>query len=143
MEEVWRTIVGYEGLYVVSNMGRVRSLERIDSLGRVVKEKILSPSKNGNEGYLFVYLYKNGKSKNHYIHRLVLSAFAPCENMENLEVNHLDENKENNNLNNLEWITHKDNQNYGTRNKRISEKKFYSSRSTHTRRKIRKKLEEL
>ena len=131
MEEVWRDIEGYEGKYAVSNLGRVKSLERIDSLGRLVKEKILSPGNNGH-GYLFVNLCRNGERKRYKVHRLVLSTFNPIENMENLDCNHLDENKENNNLNNLEWVTHKENINHGTRNDRVGEKlrgKFNTKKS--------------
>ena len=122
MEEIFKDIEGYEGLYAVSNWGRVKSLERIDSLGRVVKEKILRPGKYGR-GYLHVCLFKGGECKMYTVHRLVLSTFNPVANMENLDCNHRDEDKENNNLSNLEWITHKENINHGTRNKRAGEKK--------------------
>ena len=120
-EEVWRDIKGYKGLYQVSSNGRVKSLERVDSLGRRVKEKILSPGKSG-KGYLFVYLCKEGKPKKYQVHRLVLSAFSPVADMDKLQVNHINEKKDDNRLENLEWITHKDNQNHGTRNARIAEK---------------------
>ena len=117
MEE-WRAIKEYEGKYQVSNMGRVKSL--VDSNGKF-REKILSPGKNGG-GYLFVNLWKNGESKMNYIHRLVLSTFSPVENMENLEVNHLDEDKTNNCLSNLEWCTRSYNNTYNDRHKRVGEK---------------------
>ena len=120
-EEIWRAIKGFEGLYEVSNLGRVKSLERVSSLGRRVNEKILSPGKD-KDGYLFVILYRDGKHITYKSHRLVLSTFNPVENMENLEVNHMDEDKENNNLTNLEWCTRKENCNHGTRNARVSEK---------------------
>ena len=121
MEEIWRDIKNYEGKYAVSNLGRVKSLERTDSIGRRVNERILSPGKHGN-GYLFVYLCEGGERKMYDVHRLVLMTFSPVENMENLDCNHLDENKENNHLSNLEWVTHKENCNHGTRNDRIAEK---------------------
>ena len=123
MEE-WRDIKDYEGKYQVSNLGNVKSL----NYRHTGKEKIRRPRKNGC-GYLIVDLWKNRKQTTYTIHRLVLSTFAPCENMENLQVNHIDEDKSNNRLENLEWVTHKDNQNHGTRNKRISEKKINGKKS--------------
>ena len=109
--EEFRDIPGYEGLYEVSNLGRVRSLET---------ERILKPSKN-TCGYLFVSLYKNGIKKAVRIHRLVALAFIP--NPDNLPcINHKDEDKTNNTVDNLEWCDDKYNANYGTRNERIAEK---------------------
>ena len=123
MEEIWKDVKDYEGLYQVSNMGRVKSLDRIIiySNGRKVntKGKILNGYKKKN-GYLQIDLYKNNVKKKYYIHRLVLMAFSPCENMQELEVNHKDENKENNALDNLEWCEHKYNCDYGTRNEKVS-----------------------
>ena len=118
-KEIWKDVVDYEGRYQVSNMGRVKSL--VDSHGKF-REKILSLSKHGN-GYLVVVLCKCGRHKVYCVHRLVLSTFNPMDNMENLECNHRDENKENNNLSNLEWTTHKENCNHGTRIARMAEKK--------------------
>ena len=115
--EVWKDIKGFEGLYQVSNMGRVKSL----NYNRTGKEKILSPGKDG-VGYLFVDLRREGSRKLHYIHRLVLMAFSPVENIENLEVNHLDEDKTNNRIDNLEWCDRSYNINHGTRNVRVAEK---------------------
>ena len=131
MEEVWRTIVGYEGLYAISNMGRVKSL----NYGRTGKEKILRPCKD-KDNYLQVGLYKGGKPKWYTVHRLVLSTFNPCENMDELQVNHIDENKENNNLSNLEWCTCKENCNHGTRNMRMAEKLRGRTLSDETRKKL-------
>ena len=116
-EEIWKDIEGYEGLYQVSNLGNVKSL----NYNRTGKERILKPGKT-KRGYLYVALCKEGKPKMYQVHRLVLSTFNPVENMENLEVNHINENKGKNYLSNLEWTTHKDNVNHGTRNDRISEK---------------------
>lgn len=119
MEEIFKDIEGYEGLYQVSNLGRVKSLERLDSRGHKVNERILRLKKN-RYGYLQVTLYINGKGKTIEIHRLVAIHFLP--NPNNLpEVNHIDENKENNSLENLEWCDHSYNINFGNRNKRVSE----------------------
>ena len=108
MEE-WKDIIGYEGIYQISNKGRVKSLNRIDSRGHKVNEKILRPGKRNN--YLHVRLCKDGKFKDYKIHRLVAQAFLP--NPDNLPVvNHKDENKLNNNVENLEWCTQKYNVNY-------------------------------
>ena len=110
--EQWKEIAGYEGLYEVSDLGRVKSLW-------YGKEKILKPHKN-TDGYLRVNLCKDGKAKHSKVHRLVAEAFIP--NTQGLEtVNHKDEVKTNNVASNLEWMSQKDNNNYGTRNKRIGE----------------------
>lgn len=111
MIEEWRDIVGYEGLYEVSDLGRVKNIKT----GRILS------SKNNGIGYLFVDLYKNGIHKGFYIHRLVAYVFIP--NPQNLpQVNHRDENKSNNTVDNLEWCTRDYNMNYGTIKERIAEK---------------------
>ena len=113
MKEIWKDIEGYEGLYQVSNFGRVRSLKN----GKV---RILKPLTNKN-GYLRVQLYKNNSLKTIFIHRLVAMAFIP--NPNNLPmVNHKDEDKTNNIVSNLEWCDAKYNSNYGTARKRMIEK---------------------
>ena len=110
--EQWKEIAGYEGLYEVSDQGRVKSL-------KFGKEKILKPVKNPR-GYLQVNLCKDGHVKRSTVHRLVAEAFIP--NTQGLEtVNHKDEVKSNNAVSNLEWMSQKDNCNYGTRNKRVAE----------------------
>lgn len=122
-EEIWKDIEGCEGLYQVSNKGQVRSLERIivDSLGRkrTVHKRILKGCPN-TKGYLCVNIYNTeGKCKHAKIHRLVAEAFIP--NPDNKpQVNHKDEIKINNCVDNLEWMTCKENNNYGTRNERMS-----------------------
>lgn len=122
MEE-WRDIEGYEGLYQVSNEGRVKSLERYVEWRGTIKhqsERILKPLENNRGGYLVVCLCKNSKVKTYTVHRLVASAFI--ENYEELPcVNHKDEDKTNNNVDNLEWCTYEYNINYGNHNKRVSE----------------------
>lgn len=117
MKEEWRDIKGYEGKYQVSNLGRVKSLK--DSHGKY-REKILN-IKPEEYGYIRVILYREGKSRHFSVHRLVAEAFIP--NLDGLsQVNHKDENKQNNRVDNLEWCDRKYNCNYGTRNKRASEK---------------------
>ncbi len=109
--EVWKDIPEYEGLYKVSNLGNVRSLDRIDSGGRKLKEKILKKALSSS-GYFGVCLTKNNKSKTLTIHKLMAIAFLnhrPCGFQ--LVVNHIDTNCENNNLYNLEIITQRENAN--------------------------------
>lgn len=130
MEEIWRDIKGYEGCYQVSNFGRVKSLDRYvattgNSSGqRFIKGKIKKQNdwniKNGGS-YYAVSLSKNNKNVRYLVHRLVAEAFIP--NPDNLPcINHKDENKYNNNVENLEWCTIEYNNKYGTARKRGSEK---------------------
>lgn len=119
--EIWKDIEGYEGMYQVSNMGRVRALDRAkpNSGGQIAKGHILPQSDNGH-GYRFVSLWKFNKGRRFYVHRLVASAFIP--NPSNLPIiNHKDENKSNNRYENLEWCTQKYNINYGNHMKRLKE----------------------
>ena len=122
MEE-WRDIKGYEGYYQISNMGRVKSVERTVRCGRgyrIIPEKIKKGKDNGH-GYLQVKLYKECKVKQPLVHVLVATAFL--DNPDNLpEVNHKDEDKTNNCVENLEYCSKSYNINYGTRNKRVAEK---------------------
>lgn len=118
MEE-WKDIEGYEGLYKVSNLGRVKSLERevIYSNGskRIHKERILKLSKRGR-GYNSVHLCKNNEEKTYTVARLVAIAFIPNDDPNKTEVDHIipismggtDE------VNNLRWVTHKENMNNET-----------------------------
>ena len=113
MNEEWRPIEGYEGLYEISSYGKVRSLDRYDNRNCFRKGKVLSPVKN-KDGYLQVNLCCNGKYKMFLVHRLVAQAFIL--NPDNLpEINHKDENPGNNNVDNLEWCNRKYNINYGSR----------------------------
>ena len=109
--EIWKDIVGYEGLYQVSNWGRVKSL----NYNKTGKEKILTPLKSKN-GYLSVQLCKKGKIKRYLVHRLVALAFIPNDDPERkTQVNHISEfEKTNNRVENLEWMTPKENINHGT-----------------------------
>lgn len=121
-KEVWKDIPEYQDFYQISNFGRVRALQRTilhkpsvkfpNGRKVVYKERELIPSTDNN-GYLFIQLYKNGNFKSKRIHRLVAETFLP--NPQNLEqVNHIDENKTNNCVNNLQWCSPKYNVNYGT-----------------------------
>lgn len=118
--EEWRAVVGYEGLYEVSSFGRVKSLPKVwlkyDGTPLRQKERILKerPTRNG---YLRVCLRKNGKSTDAYIHRLVCEAFLPNPHSFS-DVNHKDENKLNNHIENLEWCSRSFNNNYGSHNEK-------------------------
>lgn len=124
--EIWKPIKNYEGLYEVSNLGRIKSLSRIiraNTCGkRIIPERILSNSINGS-GYCIVVLCKNGKHKSLSVHRIVAETFIENPKKFN-EVNHKDENKQNNNVENLEWCNQKYNANYGTGVERCRKKKF-------------------
>ena len=114
MEEIWKPVVGFEGYYEISNLGNLRSVDKYIRWGRdkgrikYFPSKILSPSIN-NSGYKIYTLHKPGsKPVCKTIHRMVATAFIP--NIHNLsDVNHIDEDKFNNRVDNLEWVTHKEN----------------------------------
>lgn len=129
--ETWKPVVGYEGLYEVSDLGRVRSLDReiVTERGGTpfryrMKGQIIVPHER-RHGYLAVCLYgkesKNGRFRQASVHRMVAEAFLPNPNGYS-EVNHLDENKQNNVLSNLEWCNHKQNCHHGTAIERRAEK---------------------
>ncbi len=109
--EEWRDIKDYEGIYMVSNLGRIKSLIGFNGHNYIKREKILNPYKQeGSKNYYrsVVKLKKDGKGKQFKVHRLVAEAFIL--NPENkLEVNHLDGNPLNNKVNNLEWCTRQEN----------------------------------
>lgn len=114
MEEIWKDIEGYEGLYQVSNLGRVKNKKR---------NKILSLSKY-RTGYSKCGLYKNHTPKTYAVHRLVAQAFIP--NPKHYPVvNHEDETRDNNRVDNLEWCTIKYNVNFGNAQKRKAENRDY------------------
>lgn len=122
-EEIWKDILGYEGLYQVSTLGRVRSVDRaIYQQGRIVNYKgvLMTPYIMKN-GYTAIRLSKNGKKHNYLIHRLVAISFVKNANNE-MYVNHIDENKTNNNADNLEWCSREYNINYGTSTMRRAKK---------------------
>jgi len=121
VEETWKDVVGYEGLYQVSDLGRIKSIcshVRLQN-GELMKKKphILKPQERC--GYKCVNLFKDGCSRTINIHRLVAEVFLPNPHKYSV-INHKDENKSNNSLSNLEWCTHAYNLNYGTAPRRRS-----------------------
>lgn len=122
MNEIWKDIKGYEGLYQVSNKGRVKSVDRVvrskhnsnqKRKGRILKQHITK------DGYLQVTLSKCNKLKTYRVHQLVGMAFL--ENTHNyIEINHKDENPLNNDVRNIEWCSRSYNNNYGNRNNKCS-----------------------
>ncbi len=114
MEE-WRDVKGYEGYYQVNPFGEIRRLHK-HTANRKLKAVL------DKDGYLYVCLSRNGISKNHRVHRIVAEAFLEKNNTHS-QINHKDENKQNNHYTNLEWCDCIYNNNYGTRNRRISKTK--------------------
>jgi len=112
MEE-WKDVRGYEGIYKVSSHGRVKSLQRVGYGGRIIDERIMKLNPD-SDGYLILGLHKNGKTETKKVHRLVAESFVENPNGFK-EVNHKDENKTNNCVENLEWCTTKYNLTYGHR----------------------------
>lgn len=106
--EIWKDLAGYEGLYQVSNLGRVRSVSFTNNQVRnLPRLHIMRPFDNGS-GYLMLSLTKEGQRKNYYVHRLVAAAFLP--NYEDLPViNHRNHDTKDNRVENLEWCTQKEN----------------------------------
>ena len=116
MREVWKDVIDYEGLYRISNLGGVRSCNKIryqynPNVSRIISATLtgkLMRSHPNKRGYLSIKLRKNGKCNFHSIHRLVAKAFIP--NPENKpNINHIDFNQLNNNKDNLEWCTQREN----------------------------------
>ena len=123
LNEIWKDIAGYDGLYQVSSFGRVKSLDRIDSenhfrKGQIMKQKMTKGPGRG-VGYMRVGLRNGKRQKEYLVHRLVAIAFIP--NPYNLpQINHKDGNRSNNCVDNLEWCDAKYNINYGDRGKKVS-----------------------
>lgn len=113
----WKPIKNYDGLYEVSDAGEIRSVDRFVKTGikynesRLVKSKPLKPRKKSN-GYLTVDLCKDGKVTTTLVHRLVAEAFVPNP-LNKYYVNHIDSNRENNSVANLEWVTSSENRRHG------------------------------
>lgn len=140
IKEIWKPIVGYEGLYEVSNFGRVKGLERMVK-GRYgnlrFQKETMRKIQINNRGYCTVRLCKDGNYKYYFVHRLVAEAFIPNDD-KTLEVNHKDEDKLNNYAFNLEWVTRKENMNYGNtqnkiHNKPTKENKYQKSKRNQIR----------
>jgi hypothetical protein len=115
MKENWKSVVGYENLYQVSDLGDIRSIDRVviqkDGKTNNLKGKLLKQQK-GTNGYLFVCLSKNGVVKPLSVHRIVAIAFVG--EAQNMQVNHINEVKTDNRAINLEWVTRTQNANHGT-----------------------------
>lgn len=115
--EVWKDIPGYEDLYQVSNMGRIRAFPKMTRIGnkkRFCEMRFLSPIVQ-HSGYAHIGLWRNGDCKQARLHRLVAEAFCVNDNPQcKTQVNHLNEDKLDNRAENLEWVTAKENTNYGT-----------------------------
>ena len=137
--EIWVDVKDYEGIYQISNLGRIKTLPRIKrnfNINTKQLEEIMLPEKIRKPqltryGYYRIGLTKNHKQIYYSVHRLVAEAFIP--NPENLpQINHKDENKLNNCVSNLEWCTARYNANYGTRNKRTGEPQMKKIRCVET-----------
>ena len=106
MKEIWKDVIEFENMYQISNKGNVKSLKRKSVSGKILKERLLSPSKD-TKGYLRVSLHKENKSYHRSVHRLVAQTFLG--NKIELQVNHKDGDKTNNITTNLEWCSNKEN----------------------------------
>lgn len=134
MEEIWKDVQDYEGLYQVSNLGRVKSVDRKSNNGHTLKGKILKCLFD-KDYYAKVGLCCMGKRRNFFIHRLVAQSFLG--NIGNFPiVNHIDEDKTNNLVDNLEWCTIKYNNNYGTRLERATVSNDHKKLASYNNKKI-------
>jgi hypothetical protein len=129
MKEIWKDVVGYKGLYQVSNLGKIKSLERTvcKKAPRIVKERVLAIGKlisyKNCPPYGVVSLWKNNKGKSFRVNRLVALTFNNIDYNTKLEVNHIDFNTLNNNLDNLEIVTPKENVRHSIKNNRYRYRK--------------------
>lgn len=113
--EIWKDIDGYGGFYQVSNLGRIKSLARNTKNGHCKKDKILKNSVD-KKGYVVAELRKDNKRKSYKVHRLVAETFI-YNQYNKPQINHKDGNKQNNNVENLEWCTNSENQIHAYKNK--------------------------
>lgn len=133
MKEIYKPIKGYEDLYEISNMGNVKSKDRI--INCTYKGKPITKNLKGKQivphisssGYYCVGLHKDNKITSKYIHRLVAETFINNPNNKSV-VNHKDENKLNNHIENLEWCSYEYNNNYGTKRNRLRDSNLWRSR---------------
>lgn len=129
--EEWMAVKGYEGYYEVSNFGNIRSVEREvlckNGTSKHLNSHTMSQSTHYKNGYKSVILTVGCEKKRVLVHRIVAQAFLP--NPKNLpEINHIDEDKTNNRLSNLEWCTHEYNNRYGTKRERLAKRRNKSVR---------------
>ena len=126
MKEIWRPIENFEGLYEVSNLGRVKSLARKSWNGykMIETKEVITYGSKHTTGYMTKVLYKDNKHYNKSVHRLVAEAFIPNPTNKK-QVNHIDEDKHNNCVDNLEWVTPRENNMHGTRIERITNKRGF------------------
>lgn len=119
MESVaWNPVKGYEGRYIVSSDGDVKSLDIYVNCknGKRLSKGKTKPTRKNNSGYITVSLCKDNNTHTHLVHRLVAEAFIP--NFENKpQVNHIDGDRNNNHVNNLEWVTDNENKSHSSINK--------------------------
>ena len=121
MEEIWKDIIGYDGIYQISNYGRVRSFSRMK------KGELVSPNpEKTRRGYLRVNLHKDNSVKRYSVHRLVAEAFIPNHDKSKNVINHIDFDVSNNHVENLEWVTQRENVQHAMKNGRIGGNKFGS-----------------
>lgn len=145
-EEIWKPVKDYEGLYEVSNLGRVKSVERTvmsknryGTFQKRVREQLLKPALRGLEGdrYFIVGLHKNGVQKTFGVHQIVALSFPEICGLpfEGAQCNHIDEDHFNNTPENLNWLSVQDNNNHGTRTERaakaLSKTVYQYDKNTH------------
>lgn len=122
MQEIWKPLINWEGIYEISNFGNIRSLDRYVNQGnRVIfcKGKLLKPVLH-KSNYCIVTLRNSGIQKVSKVHQLVMKTFNPNTSNKKLEINHIDGNTTNNRLDNLEWCTHKENLQHASKHHLLS-----------------------